>query len=310
MNNCNEIKDLLSFYLEGQLHENERKQVVSHLESCVDCKKELEQLSILLEGIKDVEQLELPEDFNQKLHDKLINTDQGEHKRFYTFTWASGLVACFLLLIFSINGGYFNLFNQPLTTAYVNDKKLEIVDNTQIVGNSEKDTISVMKNTDNSQAKAKINRKDVVKNDLKQDVIEPQPENNIPNMPQASMSQPQQEKQIQYPNEISVLADNTPENFSKIKDIIYNNGGKIEEFMAMKSLSLQAESNNNTEKTFQIQIPKASYENVLNSLKSIGITEESSISVLMDEDKSIVNNETSESKQDDNLNINLIIRQK
>ncbi|MDP8236025.1 MAG: zf-HC2 domain-containing protein [Candidatus Erginobacter occultus] len=68
---CEEITDLLSGYLDGELDEGERKRVEEHLSVCPACAEELRALRGCVEGIGSLEEVEPPADFLSRVHDRL-----------------------------------------------------------------------------------------------------------------------------------------------------------------------------------------------------------------------------------------------
>lgn len=70
MKNCNEIKNLLSEYLDGET--DNTPGIQKHLESCADCRKEFERLKKTARTVKDhLVKDKLPESFNQRLMKKI-----------------------------------------------------------------------------------------------------------------------------------------------------------------------------------------------------------------------------------------------
>ena len=133
MKNCEYIKELLSWYLDNELHENQRKEVVTHLEQCNDCKLELESLKNIIESLNEMDEIDLPNDYNEKLHYRLLE----ENKSLNKYTWknrtkyisyASTAVAGLILFVFAFSGGDFNRIFNKMEFAYVNDTNLGSVE--------------------------------------------------------------------------------------------------------------------------------------------------------------------------------------
>ncbi|GEM_PF-791008 len=77
MKKCDEVLELLSLYIDDELDEVRAKMVREHVESCEDCKVELEQLREVVKMCKGIDEIELPEDFKDKLHQKLSDEKQN-----------------------------------------------------------------------------------------------------------------------------------------------------------------------------------------------------------------------------------------
>ncbi|NTV91514.1 MAG: zf-HC2 domain-containing protein, partial [Clostridiales bacterium] len=75
MTNCTEINELLSMYIDGQLGENEKKQFEEHIAGCEACKREYEEILSIVRLCEGIEEEELPPDFGQKLHARLIEAN-------------------------------------------------------------------------------------------------------------------------------------------------------------------------------------------------------------------------------------------
>ena len=100
--NCEEVRNLLSEYLDGFLPEDKKVEVERHLQSCSLCQKELEHLKSISFAIQKLPEEPLPEDFTNGLHQKLIDTKQDRPKRVYQKGWVktvSVLAAAFIIVV-------------------------------------------------------------------------------------------------------------------------------------------------------------------------------------------------------------------
>lgn len=68
---CEEIRELLSEYLDEVLPGLDRDAVEAHLSSCGACRKELESLRSVLQGLHSLEPVEPPQDFLGQLHERM-----------------------------------------------------------------------------------------------------------------------------------------------------------------------------------------------------------------------------------------------
>jgi hypothetical protein len=69
--NCDEIKELLSEYVDGVLDEKTKALVEAHLSTCRDCKEELASLQKLVNELGSLESVAPPRDFLDQLHKRM-----------------------------------------------------------------------------------------------------------------------------------------------------------------------------------------------------------------------------------------------
>lgn len=313
MKNCNEIRDLLSFYLDNELHENERKQVVKHLEHCQECKYELEQLKNLIEQISEIEDVELPNDFNQKLHEKLVEIDPEKtiakwNNKGKIFKWASAVVAGFVFLFIAVNNGYYNQLINSSKVAYVNDAELNI-NNKDLTGsisnqqaqedsNEMKDkNVAVLPDITQKYTDVKtpkVNNGGTNKSSQTESLQNKQTEQNssesvqndtITALNETESSQPSVPQQ-DMPSSTSVilLVDNVSTSLSKVIDAVNNTGGTIEELSMFRTFSAEEQNN---EKSYTVSIPVSSYNSLVSTLGQIGTVENTQQATAMMVPKSV-----------------------
>jgi len=68
---CAEIRDLLSEYIDGALDAQTNALIDAHLRACPKCSEELDSLKTLIGELGSVESLKAPDDFLEKLHERL-----------------------------------------------------------------------------------------------------------------------------------------------------------------------------------------------------------------------------------------------
>ena len=69
---CEYIREMLSSYIDGMTSEKENRIISAHLESCLQCQSELENLRAFCAALKNLPTPELPERFSEDLHKRLI----------------------------------------------------------------------------------------------------------------------------------------------------------------------------------------------------------------------------------------------
>lgn len=71
MKRCEEIIELLSLYIDNELDDETAKIVKEHIEMCSSCKAEFKQLQEIVKMCNEVDEVELPDNFKEVLHQKL-----------------------------------------------------------------------------------------------------------------------------------------------------------------------------------------------------------------------------------------------
>jgi len=104
MNRC-QIQKKLSAYLDGQLNEQQKMQIVSHLKECKTCAAELAQLEALKERLKTWQAAPVNPGFNAAVTDKIVSWELGKGEvKMKRKTWAilvpSGALAGILVFLF------------------------------------------------------------------------------------------------------------------------------------------------------------------------------------------------------------------
>lgn len=69
--NCEQMNELLSAWLDGELSETERRQMQAHLEQCAQCRALFEQLQALHTSFSDLEEIPAPEGFAQRVMEQV-----------------------------------------------------------------------------------------------------------------------------------------------------------------------------------------------------------------------------------------------
>lgn len=102
MKKCEHIIELISLYIDGELSDAEKHQFEEHINSCIKCKEEFDCQMEIINLCKNIEDVELPEDFNKQLHQKLVKEKQGKGPLFWMnskyIKLASSIAAAFILI--------------------------------------------------------------------------------------------------------------------------------------------------------------------------------------------------------------------
>lgn len=68
---CREFRDLMSFWIDGILDQQEHKRFVQHMNSCEDCRRELREYKDMVLLLRNIEEQALPDGFHERLHSRL-----------------------------------------------------------------------------------------------------------------------------------------------------------------------------------------------------------------------------------------------
>jgi hypothetical protein len=121
---CEEVRELLSSYIDGELDPNIRDALERHIKSCRECEAELAGLRHTVDMLKSLEEVEVPETFRSSLMEKVREAmparAPGFASRFKNMfstgpRRALALAAAALVLVVAINSGLGTLqFGEPL----------------------------------------------------------------------------------------------------------------------------------------------------------------------------------------------------
>lgn len=139
MKKCEEIMELISLYIDDDLNETEKHQFEEHINSCIKCREELDLQMEIINLCQDMEEVELPEDFNRQLNQKLVEEEQRRSPLFRMHSKYIKLVpsvAAVFLLIFMTSAFFLiNKFNMSKSDDSPHDGML------YVRGNSKKESL-------------------------------------------------------------------------------------------------------------------------------------------------------------------------
>ena len=96
---CREIFELMNQYFDGEISDDDREKLFSHIEECENCKEDFYQLKSIIDGLRNEPLVELPEDYHKnlmaKLEKEVSNKKVINFKSFYKY---AGLVAVFVFV--------------------------------------------------------------------------------------------------------------------------------------------------------------------------------------------------------------------
>ena len=99
MKRCEDYTAALSAFADGELNENERNELLAHLEHCEACRDKLSELMILHTMFEELPELDAPEGFSERVL-KWVHEEERAKKRSRR-AWPRVLAACFALVVIS-----------------------------------------------------------------------------------------------------------------------------------------------------------------------------------------------------------------
>ena len=96
---CEEYTAALSAFADGELNENERSDLLSHLEQCDACRERLSELMILHAMFEDLPELDAPEGFSERVLERVHEEERAKKRS--RRAWPRVLAACFALVVIS-----------------------------------------------------------------------------------------------------------------------------------------------------------------------------------------------------------------
>lgn len=102
--NCNEIRELLSLYIDNNMDEEQMIEIEKHLLVCDACKIEFEEMVLVINAMKNLPEVEIPTQFDSRLREglkKAAESSRKADKKNKRIRYSS-IAAIFLIGIFSI----------------------------------------------------------------------------------------------------------------------------------------------------------------------------------------------------------------
>ncbi|WP_434632202.1 DUF4349 domain-containing protein [Thermoanaerobacterium thermosaccharolyticum] len=238
---CSKVKKLINLYIDKELSKGQMEEISDHIDLCTECKNDYYELESIKKFLQNMPPIELPNNFNDMLHAKLLEEKKNlESRRSYKkpikikFRIAAAVIAS--LFILSLG---FKLFENKINNVGVTETAL-----------STKSAVNYSSKTSISSGKAA--------SDLKKDVS------------QANAFDLNRGLDLDYERKItkdatiSIETDNADECYNKILNISKQYNGYIE--------SSSESSTSDKKKTINVvlKIPSNGFEDVIASIKSLG----------------------------------------
>lgn len=102
--NCDEIRELLSLYIDNNLDQEQMIEIEKHLLVCDACKNEFDGIVLVINAMKNLPEVEIPTHFDSELRENLKIVAEGNRKKVKQNKWIrySSIAALFIVGIFSI----------------------------------------------------------------------------------------------------------------------------------------------------------------------------------------------------------------
>jgi hypothetical protein len=105
---CNEINDMMSLYIDGELEMEEKLYFENHLKQCSACKKEFESYKSFINILQNIKEESPPNGYCERLHNKLINANSDNKSGRIRWIKYGGIAAA-LIIVLSVISTFPNL---------------------------------------------------------------------------------------------------------------------------------------------------------------------------------------------------------
>ncbi len=78
---CEDVREIISLYIDNELNGEERNEIIEHLQSCEECNREYEDLLTIKRLLSETPEIELPSNFKEELHKKLVESVLQEENK-------------------------------------------------------------------------------------------------------------------------------------------------------------------------------------------------------------------------------------
>ena len=102
---CDDYKELISLYFDKELDEKEEKELFEHLTNCPSCRKEFEELKVVMDMLGEIEEEELPDGFHNEVMAKIKAEAKPQKKKTPWARYTS--IAASICAVFIVGGAVF-----------------------------------------------------------------------------------------------------------------------------------------------------------------------------------------------------------
>jgi hypothetical protein len=97
--NCDKFRENISYYIDDILDDNDKSAFENHMNNCEKCKCEYEQMIILIDSLNSVEQVPLPDNYDETLRNKLKNEKVKDKRKWSKYMYIAASLA---IVFFSV----------------------------------------------------------------------------------------------------------------------------------------------------------------------------------------------------------------
>jgi len=274
MMNCKDFEELISPYVDNELDDKERLSFAEHLGRCKDCSDKYQKVLKTISLCRNLEDLQLPDDFTQKLMGRIdsMSRDSSEAeitgtlperilgrlkelRGFYTkkgWRAIAGIAALFIFILFiGYNHNFFNL-GMPQKSGVKEDSFRSFsADESETRGG----------NIQESQKEYAVREKSLLfEGEFSSD----------DNIPQLATSSKHVERKVIKTAHIEIEVENLDENFSAVADLAEKMGGYIENSRVWTSSTKMS--------NIVLRVPEENFGEVLRIIEGIGEVKSRSLS--------------------------------
>ncbi|MEJ8554854.1 zf-HC2 domain-containing protein [Tepidibacter sp. Z1-5] len=91
--NCDKFRENISYYIDDILDHNDKREFEDHMNDCEQCKCEYEQMLVLIDSLNSIEQVPLPDNYDETLRKKLNNEKVKVKKKWSKYMYIAASVA-------------------------------------------------------------------------------------------------------------------------------------------------------------------------------------------------------------------------
>ncbi|MDO8686372.1 MAG: zf-HC2 domain-containing protein, partial [Clostridiales bacterium] len=97
---CHKVLELTEEYIMGELNADRRAFIENHFRECADCRKEYEEIKVLVNNIRNIKNRLNPEEVNITMNKRNIVKQLGRPERHPFMRFVPGFAACVFLVMF------------------------------------------------------------------------------------------------------------------------------------------------------------------------------------------------------------------
>jgi hypothetical protein len=133
---CSDFREQISLYIDGMLDMEQEEEFKQHINICADCRCELDEMMELVRLCNSIPEEDLPDNFKQELHIKLMAEKEKQKKSKWVRAIRSksirfgSAIAAVVMLVFAMRGVF--IHNMPLKGTQNSDISLQY--NTESAG--------------------------------------------------------------------------------------------------------------------------------------------------------------------------------